>query len=217
MSNFDRNYGAIATAREHFQGNNGYVTVGLNLPSTVAFPGTTAYNTAKAAVDAAAFASVGDATAQAQIAANQLLISTAQRNLFRVAQAIGQRAVVIAVSDVQLDTSSNLDAVSLALNSNVLAGVKAGTTSTTGTVSVPNIYFTFLIERADVLTAQAAKPGTNSIVLSVNPAQDIVNQFVGTFFEPSTYQASPSGDSVTAKVAATGAILKVFDSLPVAK
>ena len=217
MSNFDRNYGAVVTAREHFQGNNGYVTIGLNLPSTVAFPGTTAYTTAKAAIDGSVFSSVGDSTAQATMAANLLLVSTAQRNMFKVAQALGQRAVVIAVSDVQLDTSSTLDAVSLTVGGNILAGVKAGTTSTTGTTSVPNIYFTFLIERADVLTAQTSKPGTNSVVLAVGPAQDIVNQFVTTFFEPSTYQASPSGDSSTAKVAATGAILKVFDSLPVAK
>lgn len=217
MSNLDRNYGAVATAREHFQGNNGFVTIGLNLPTTVSFPGTTAYAAAKTAVDASVFSTVGDATAQATLAANQLLVSTAQRNLFKVAQAIGQRAVVIAVSDTQLDTTGKLDDVSLTIGGNVLAAVKAGTTSATGTVSVPNVYFTFLIERADVLTAQANKPGANSYALSVDPAQDIVNQFITTFFEGTTYQASPSGDSATAKIAANGAVVKVFDSLPVAK
>lgn len=217
MSLLDRNYGAVSTAREFFQGNVGFVTVGFNVPANVVFPGMTEYNTAKAALKAAVFAAGGDSTAQATLAAYQLVVSTAERNLFKVAQALGQRAVVIAVSDSSVDTSSTLDAVSLTVGGNVLAGAKSGTTSNTGTSSLPNVYFTFIIERADVLTAQTSKPGS-IYSISVTPAQDIVDQFNTAFFEQKTFQAAPDGTVITgAKVAATGSLIKVFDSLPVAK
>lgn len=218
MSFNNVNYGSITTAKESFFGNVGFLTVGVNLPSNVQLPGMSVYATAKAAVKAAAFAAGGDSTAQAALAANQLIVSNAERNLFRIAQLLGQRAVISAVSDVLLDTSGKIDDVSVTVGGNILAASKAGTTSTVGTVGVPNVYFTFIIERADVFTAQASKPGS-TYAISTNPALDVVNTLTtAAFFNTQDCDGTPSGDvTVGSKVSAVGAVVKVFDSLPVAR
>ena len=213
MSYIDMNYGAITKAREFWGGNNGFVTFGVALPAGVDLPGTANYEAAKTAVKASALAAGATGGALATLLANQLIVSNAERNLFKIAQLLGQRAVVVAVTDTEIDAAAALDAVDGTVGGNVLAFAKAGTTDGLATASTPNVYVTFMIERADVLTKQTIKPGS-TYAQTVDPTTDIATALTGAFFADSVYQASPSGDTQTgAVVAATGAVVKVFNSL----
>lgn len=216
MSYIDMNYGAITKAREFWGGNNGFVTFGIALPSGVDLPGTTAYNTAKAAVQASALAAGAQGAALTTLQANQLIVSNAERNLFKLAQLLGQRAVVVAVTDTLLDTTGKLDDIVTTVSGNTIAFAKAGTTSGAATGTTPNVYVTFMIERGAVLTKQTNKPGS-TYALTVDPTTDIVTELTSTnFFTNETYQADPSGvTQLGAAVPATGALVKVFESLAV--
>jgi len=218
MSYIDMNYGAITKAREFWGGNNGFVTFGIALPTGVDLPGTAAYETAKAAVVASAFAPGATGSDLTTLQANQLIVSNAERNLFKLAQLLGQRAVVVAVTDTSVDATGTLDDISVTVGDNVLAFAKAGTSSVAATGTTPNVYVTFMIERADVLTAQTAKPGS-TYAQTVDPTADIVAELTSeNFFGDETFQAAPSGEAKAgAIVPATGALVKVFNTLAVMK
>lgn len=199
MSEYNRNYGAMTTAREFWGGNNGFVTVALNLPTNTHLPVGAAYLAAKAAHEA------GKAT-PAQI----LLMSNCERNLFRIAQAIGQRAVVVAVSGVE-EAITNASIV-MADAANILAYASAGTPADDA------VAVTFLIERADVYTRQQGKPGSTYAV-NVDACQELAAMIgLPAFFESDDQEASPIGATVAgSRTQATGVKVKVFDALPVLK
>ena len=138
-------------------------------------------------------------------------MSNAERNLFRIAQAIGQRAVVVAVSGVE-DSVADASIGMGAGQSNVLALASAGT-PTDGAVAV-----TFLIERADVYTKQDSKPGSTYAV-AVDACQELATMLnIESMFESDIHESSPIGSTVAgARVQATGVKVKVFDALPVLK
>lgn len=195
-----RNFGAMTTAREFWGGNNGFVTIALNLAATQSLPVGADYLAAKAAHEA------GTAT-EAQL----VRMVNAERNLFNLAQALGQRAVVVAVSEVE---DSVTDAsIALTVGGNVLAASSAGTPA-------DNAYaVTFLIERADVLTAQTGKPGATYAV-DVNPCQEVADNLAGAVvFSHNNTQYEPNGAvaSGTAPTTAAGVKVKVWDALPVLK
>lgn len=188
---FNANYGAIASAREFWGGNNGFVTIAAQLPAGTILPSTADYNTAKAAVLA------GTASD-----ADQVLVSNAERNLFKIAQAVGMRAVVVAVSSFKtLTAAETLDSLAAAA-SGTTAAAKAGVTATAASAS--NIVaVTFLIERADVFTANGVKPGS-TYAADVKPAEELAaNIQTAGFFE----------SSVSAATQASGVLVLVFDAL----
>lgn len=215
-----RNFGAMTTAREFWGGNNGFVTIALTLPADVSLPVGTDYEAAKKKIDGGiSEARTDSATYKADIR----LVMNAERNLFNLAQALGQRAVVVAVSELEEiadvgDRDSSVFGDLDAPATGVLARGESGITDNDAMVAV-----TFLIERADVLTAQLDKPGTNGAsVYSVAPAQDIADMLAGggVVFSKDDTAYEPNGAPMvgsSAPVAATGALVKVFDALPVLK
>lgn len=215
MSAFDRNFGSIATAREFWGGNNGFLTVGIHMPADTHLPTGAAYTAAAAKVKA------GTATA-----AEILMVSNAERNLFRVAQAIGQRAVVVAVSAMAtVEATETLASVFVddkltnpTYNGNYLAVTRAGTTSTAPLAATPNYYITFMIERADVFTRQDSKPGA-TYNATIDPAAELATNIQSAgFFVSDDFQATPMGDlSAGTLKQATGVGVLVVDAMIVIK
>lgn len=208
MAELNRNYGAMVTAREFWGGNNGFLTVGVQMPdANTELPAGAAYD--------ALLKKVKDGSASD---AEVIQVSNAQRNLFRIAQAIGQRAVVVAVSGGELNTATlKIDDVALT-GANILAGAKIGSTAVVASAGKPLYYITFIIERADVYTAQANKPGATYAV-SVDPAAELAaNIASASFFEDKTFTQAPDGALLTgARTKVDAAVVKVFDALPVLK
>lgn len=220
MYEFHRNFGAMTTAREFWGGNNGFLTVAVQFDGAECpMPAGTDYEAAKAAHEA------GTATA-----AQVLLMANAERNLFRVAQACGQRAVIVAVSGVELITETaglaNIDAI---VESGSLAYGKVGASSVAPSATNPIYAVTFIIERADVLTKQDAKPGATYAV-SVDPADELVNiLFQGGAADSSAVNAAsifgttdldinPIGSAIAGGFEKpTAVVVKVYDALPVLK
>ncbi|AUS03068.1 hypothetical protein NVP2275O_487 [Vibrio phage 2.275.O._10N.286.54.E11] len=146
LNSFDRNYGASLNAREFFFGNSGWFTIAIDMASIGAELGETA---SVEPVDSDAYA-----TAK----------SAAEYNQFKIAELVGQRAVITATSDIR-DT----DAVPTFTGENVL------NTTVAGTPAIGDSAISFLIERADVFTQQEAKPGAvNPGVYAVNPLDEMV-------------------------------------------
>lgn len=213
----NRNYGAMTTAREFWGGNNGFITVAVQMPDAdTLLPVGTAFD--------AAFKDVNEWKAGGSLdvdAADQILVSNAERNLFRIAQAIGQRAVVVAVSPLErVEATDKIDDLVITVGDNVLAGAKDGTSATVATNTKPIFYVTFLIERADVFTKMDDKPGTNGHgVYSVDALAELVSNISHAgFFENNTYTQSPAGNKLTGgRSTAIAVAAKVFDALPVLK
>lgn len=221
---FNRNYGAMVTAKEFWGGNNGFVTVGVQMPSADYELGVgAAYEVLAKKVRA------GTATD-----AELVQVSNAERNLFRVAQAISQRAVLVAISGGEILTFPDpaaafpfimLDDVSITVGGNVLAGGKGGVTYTVPDVGAPVYFITFMIERADALNKQENKPGA-TYNRTIDPCAELVDMFLSPvapavspgFFESKTFTQDPDGKMTAgARSGATGAVVKVFDALPVLK
>lgn len=210
MAELNRNYGAMVTAREFWGGNNGFLSVAVQMPTAdVELPAGSAYDTLMAKVK-------GGTASDAEV----IQASNAQRNLFRIAQAIGQRAVVVAVSGGSLVTATETIDTSFltAVGGNVLAAAKTGATTVAAAAGKPIYYITFIIERADVFTAQANKPGSTYSV-SVDPAAELAANIGSTgFFEDKLFTQAPDGALVTgSRLKADAVAVKVFDSLPVLK
>lgn len=178
LDTFDRNYGMSKNSREFWGGNNGFVTVIVKLPTDV---------------------EIGDtAVTQDGTDAAQTALSAAQRNQFKIAQALGQRAVIVAtsvLSNVADPTVNGFETV----GGNVLAFGKAGTTASA------SFAITFLVERADVLTKQTDKPGS-TYALTVDPCTDLAN----TLSKAGFFQKKDG----TVAAASVGVAVKVYDALP---
>lgn len=179
LNTFDRNYGASKNSREFWGGDNGFVTVVVTLPANTEI-GTTVV--AQDGTDAA-----------------QTALSAAERNQFKITQAIAQRAVIVttsALSNTVDPTAAGFETV----GGNVIAFGKAGT------LAANSFAITFLVERQDVLTKQVNKPGS-TYALTVDPTTEIATilQGVGVFQQK---DGTPS-------VAAGAVAIKVFAALPV--
>lgn len=216
MIELHRNYGAMTTAREFWGGNNGFITVALQMDdATAELPIGADYEAAKTAHEA------GTAT-EAQL----VRMSNAERNLFRLAQAVGQRAVVVAVSSLEtliVTTDATLGAdvdaweANSAVTGNVLAFGSAGTTDTDFAAGKPVFVVTFLIERADVFTTQGARPGA-TYNDSVDPTQELADNLAAVQYGSTTAEFDPAGGTVAGALVAAEAVgVKVFDALPVLK
>lgn len=179
LNSFDRNYGASQNGREYSVGNNGFVTITVNLPADTEIGVT--------------------AVAQDGTDAAQTALSAANLNLFKITQALGQRAVLIATSLLRTDVDAAVAGYST-VGGNVLAFGTAG-------VPAANAFaVTFIVERADVLNKQENKPGS-AYALSVDPATDlaVILSNAGIFTKT---DGTPAASAV-------GVTVKVFDAMPV--
>ena len=185
LNSFDRNYGASSNAREFFFGDNGWFTVVLDLATIGAELGETA---------------VADDASDAFVTAK----SAAEYNQFKIAELIGQRAVIAATSDIRVTTEATAF-----VGDNVLNTVAIGAGS-----SVGNVAISFLIERADVFTADNAKYGrvgaSNPIAYAVNPLTELVSAITSDegFFKDSTGAKVVAVDGEVAILAAFAPITK---------
>lgn len=178
LETFNRNYGMSSNSREYWGGNNGFVTIVVTLPADTEISTT--------------------AVAQDSTDVAQSALSAAQRNQFKIAQALAQRAVLVATS-VPSSTANPTVAGFETVGGNVLAFGKSGTPAAN------SFAITFLIERADVLTKQDNKPGA-TYALSVDPTSEIAAVIASVgFFETKTGVAS---------AAAAGVAIKVYNALP---
>lgn len=206
---FNRNYGAMVTAKEFWGGNNGFVTIAVQMPNAT-------YELAAGAAYELLATKVKDATASD---AELIQVSNAQRNLFRVAQALCQRAVVVAISGCEMvDATAKLDDIIVTLGGNVLAAGKVGVTATVAAPAAPIYYITFMIERADALNKQTDKPGATYSV-NVDPCDELVKNLTSaSFFESKVFTQDPDGRlTAGTRGGASAAVVKVFDALPVLK
>lgn len=178
LQSFDRNYGMSKNSREFWGGDNGFVTLIVKLPTDVEIGAT--------------------AVAQDGTDAAQTALSAAERNQFKLAQALAQRAVIVAssvTSAVADPTASGFETV----GGNVLAFGKAGTTAS-GSFAI-----TYLIERANVLSKQDNKPGA-TYALTVDPCKDLADILA----LPGFFQKKDGSDAA----AAAGVAVKVYNALP---
>lgn len=183
LNTFDRNYGMSANSREYWGGNNGFVTVVVTLPADVEIGETTV---------------VADGTDAGDNAA-QTALSAAEYNQFMIAQLLAQRSVEVATSVLAKGTVDPTVSGFGTIGGNVIAFGKSGT------LTDDSFGITFMIERQDVLTAQAVRPGSNYPV-PVDPCAEITADLgqAGVFRKK---------DGTAA--AALPVAIKVFASLPV--
>ncbi|AZU98242.1 hypothetical protein SEPL_129 [Salmonella phage SE_PL] len=139
LNSFDRNYGMSANSREYWGGNNGFVTVVVSLPADVEIGET---------------AVLPDGTEIGDNAA-QTALSAAEYNQFMIAQILAQRSVEVATSMLAKGSVDPTAADFEKIEGNVIAFGKSGT------LTADSFGITFMIERQDVLTAQAVRPGSN--------------------------------------------------------
>lgn len=220
LNSFDRNYGASKNSREFWGGNNSFVTVALHVDiasddQKLYFPGMSDYDTAKAALVA------GTGTD-----ADQTLVSNAERNFFKMTELLAQRGVIV-VSSIpsEIAATDDVDAL-IPVGSNILASVTSGTTDSVATATAPIFHITFMVERADVFTADTAAYGrvgsSNPSLFAVDPAQTILDALVATngagdrsaLFEAESSSANPDGSGVTYAADITGGAIFVHDALP---
>lgn len=178
LNSFDRNYGASLNSREFFHGNAGFFTVVIDMPGTAEL-GETAVSVAET-----------DAYATAK--------SAAEYNQFKIAQLIGQRAVITACSSIDLTTGAVSFSGGNALNFDVNG------TSASGDSAV-----TFLIERADVFNAQSGRPGAgNPTAYAVNPLEEMSAVLTSAgFFK------NADGTDAVATVDVTLAVMDAFSPI----
>jgi len=183
LNTFDRNYGMSANSREYWGGDNGFVTVVVSLPSDVEIGETTV---------------VPDGTDIGDNAA-QTALSAAEYNQFMIAQILAQRSVEVTTSMLAKGTVDATASGFETIGGNVIAFGKAGTLTAT------SFGITYIIERQDVLTAQAVRPGSNYPV-PVDPCAEL------------SANLGQAGVFRKKDGTAAGAIpvaIKVFASLPV--
>ena len=178
LNSLDRNYGNVVNPREFWGGNNGWVTVAIKLPADVEV-GTSAV---------AAAASDAEVKATAEQAAN--------KNLFRIMNAISQRATIVATSST-VDTANPAAAGWTTVGGNVIAVGSAGTPAD-GSFAI-----TFLVERAAVFNNYGQKAGA-SVAITVDPAAEVAASLAkaGLFLTSAGAEAD----------AAAGVVVKVLDS-----
>lgn len=175
LNSFDRNYGASLNSREFFQGNAGFFTIVIDMPGTAELGETTV--------------SVADTDAYATAK------SAAEYNQFKIAQLIGQRAVITACSDIRTTGAGVSFTGDNALNFDV-----------TGTSASGETAVTFLIERADVFTAQSGRPGAgNPTAYAVDPLADLA-----TVLKSAGFFKNADGTDAVATTIVTLAVLDTF-------
>lgn len=150
LNTFDRNYGMSANSREYWGGNNGFVTVVVSLPADVEIGETSVLPDGT---------EIGDNAAQTAK-------SAAERNQFQIAQILGQRAVLVTTSKLSVASVDPTVADFDKVEGNVIAFGKSGT------LAAGAFGITFIIERQDVFTTQAVRPGA-AIPVPVDPTAEL--------------------------------------------
>lgn len=171
LSAFDANYGNINFPREFWGGDNGWVTVVLDLPAGVELGTTTSTATDPNVL----------ATAQ----------QAAAKNLWRVTNAIGSRGTIVAYSTIATAVDPTVAGFGLVDGTQVIAY------GTAGTLAAGAVAITFMVERATVFNSYGNKPGS-SVSIAVTPATDIANSLVkaGLFLTPAGVAATAAGVAV---------------------
>lgn len=183
LNTFDRNYGMSANSREYWGGNNGFVTVVVSLPADVEIGETSVQPDGT---------EIGDNAAQTAL-------SAAERNQFQIAQLLGQRAVLVTTSVLSVDKVDPTVADFGKVEGNVIAY------GSEGALTAASFGITFIIERQDVFTAQAHRPGSVYAV-PVDPAAELCADLG---------QAGVFQKKDGSKAGAIPVAIKVFAALPV--
>ncbi|EHU8780884.1 hypothetical protein N0S44_000114 [Escherichia coli] len=195
LNSFNRNYGMSGVAREWWGGNNGFVTIVIDLPTDVEI-GTTKV--------------VSDGS-DAQADAYQTALSNAQYNLFMVTQLLQQRAVLVTTSLLALDAEVVIPEDFKNANPNVVAFGTSGTDVKGGANSVA---LTFICERQDVFNKQEVRPGS-ACPAPVDPTVDLAKSIAqAKVFRTKTF-VSQGTDGVGDAGASTAVAIKVRAALPV--
>ncbi|WOL22803.1 hypothetical protein [Escherichia phage vB_EcoM_JNE01] len=195
LNSFNRNYGMSATGREYWGGNNGFVTIVVNLPTDVEV------GTTKVTSDGS----------DVQDEALQTAISNAQYNQFMITQLLQQRAVLVTTSVLALDTEVVIPSDFKTVGGNVIAFGTSGADVTGGANSVA---LTFICERQDVFDKQEVRPGA-AYSVPVDPTVELAKSIAqAKFFRTKTYQAVGT-DGVGDAAASTAVAIKVRAALPV--
>jgi len=175
LNSLDRNYGNVVNPREFWGGNNGWVTVAIKLPADVEV-GTSAV-------------AAGATDAEVKATAEQ----SASKNLFRIMNAIGQRATIVATSTT-IATADPTAAGWATVGGNVLA------VGTAGTPAAASFAVTFLVERAAVFSNYGQKAGA-SVAITVDPAAEVAASLAKAgLFLTSAGAAAGAAAGVTVKV-----------------
>lgn len=178
-NSFDRNYGMTFNSYEYFMGNNGFVTVVVKLPADVEI-GETAVP--QDGTDAAATA-----------------LTTARMNQTKIQRLLQQRGTLMVTSQLSAVVDPTVSGFET-IGGNTIAFGKSGT------LAAGSFAITYMIERQDVFTAQATKPGA-AYNVAIDPAASIAAELASV-----GYFNKKDG---TPAAASTGTAVKVLAALPV--
>lgn len=195
LNTFNRNYGMSSNSREFWGGNNGFVTIVINLPTNVEV------GTTKVTSDGS----------DVQDQALQTAISNAQYNQFMLTQLLQQRAVLVTTSVLALDTDVVIPSGFKTVGGNVIAFGTSGADVTGGAGSVA---LTFICERQDVFAKQDVRPGA-AYSVPVDPTVELAKNIAQAgFFRTKTYVDNTT-NGVSDGAASTAVAIKVRAALPV--
>ncbi|QOE32517.1 virion structural protein [Klebsiella phage K64-1] len=198
LNSFNRNYGMSADSREWWGGNNGFVTVVIDLPTDVEVGHT----------------KVTSDGSEEQDQALQTALTNAQYNQFVITSLLRQRAVLVTTSTIAFDTDVVIPSNFKTASANVVAFATSGVDVAGGAGSVA---ITWIIERQDVFNKQDKRPGA-AYDVPVNPAEDLAKALVqaGIFRTKDAVVDALSGTGASGNAAAaTAAAVKVRAALPV--
>lgn len=195
LNSFNRNYGMSANSREYWGGNNGFVTIVIDLPTDVEVGVT----------------KVTSDGSEVQDNALQTAISNAQYNQFMLTQLLQQRAVLVTTSVLGLDANVVIPSDFKTVGGNVIAFGTSGTDVTGGAGSVA---LTFICERQDVFDKQDVRPGA-AYSVPVDPTVELAKIIAqAKFFRTKTF-VDQTCDGVGDALASTAVAIKVRAALPV--
>lgn len=195
LNTFNRNYGMSANSREYWGGDNGFVTIVINLPANVEV------GTTKVTSDGS----------DVQNEALQTAITNAQYNQFMLTQLLQQRAVLVTTSVLALDTDVVIPSGFKTVGGNVIAFGTSGADVTGGAGSVA---LTFICERQDVFAKQDVRPGA-AYSVPVDPTVELAKIIAqANFFRTKTFVDNTTNGVGDAGASAAVAI-KVRAALPV--
>ncbi|EOR9073854.1 hypothetical protein FOI42_RS01940 [Escherichia coli] len=195
LNSFNRNYGMSANSREYWGGDNGFVTIVVDLPADVEV------GTTKVTSDGS----------ELQDEALQTAITNAQYNQFMLTQLLQQRAVLVTTSVLALDTDVVIPADFKTVGGNVVAFGTSGADVAGGAGSVA---LTFICERQDVFAKQDVRPGA-AYSVPVDPTVELAKVIAQAKFFRTKSFVDVTTDGVGDAEAAKAVAIKVRAALPV--
>lgn len=198
LNSFNRNYGMSADSREWWGGNNGFVTIVVDLPTDVEVGHTKV---------------TSDGT-DAQDQALQTALTNAQYNQFVLTSLLRQRAVLVTTSVIAFDTDVVIPSDFKTPSENVVAFGTSGVDVAGGAGSVA---ITWIVERQDVFNKQDKRPGA-AYDAPVDPTTDLAKALVqpGLFRTKDAVVDALNGSGSNGNAtAAKAAAVKVRAHLPV--